>query len=249
MKVGIGITTMNRMGHILATIQGIKDTSNPDIICVSDDGSEDDTPSFVRAAHPDVLVLGNKNGGIARNKNRLLFRLFVIERCDVVLLMEDDVRPIEAGWLEEYSELADEAGHVNLRFSWMEGLEKGEGFTKDPYLSKHLTGQVMGISQYAFNDIGYFDHRFKSYGFEHVEYSRRMASMRYGNSGDLFYCLSDKWFRIDHDTPSTGTPEKIAESFEVLKLTTEDEGYKPPCDDWGVFLNECLTDEERSAIR
>lgn len=249
MKVGIGITTMNRRDHVLATIQGVKDTSNPDIICVSDDGSEDLTPSYVREVHPDVLLLANKNGGIARNKNRLLFRLFVIERCDVVLLMEDDVRPIEAGWLEAYSYFAYKNGHVNLRFSWMEGLKGGQGILNDPYLSTQLTGQVIGVSDVGFEDTGYFDHRFKSYGFEHIEYSRRMASMRHGNCGDLFYCLSDKWFHIDHDTPSTGTPEKIAESFEVLKLTTEDSGYKPPCEDWAVFLNECLTDEEHSAIR
>lgn len=249
MKVGIGITTMNRRGHVLAAIQGIKDTSKPDVICVSDDGSEDLTPSYVREAHPDVLLLVNKNGGIARNKNRLLFRLFVIERCEVVILMEDDVCPVEAGWLEEYTRLSEIEGHTNLRFHWMDGLEGGKGTSEDPYLSKHLTGQVMGIAEHAFNDAGYFDHRFKSYGYEHIEYTRRLAKLGYGVTDDYFCCLSDKWFNIDHDTPSTGTPEKIAESLEVLKLTTEDSGYKPPCEDWGVFLNECLTDEERSDIR
>lgn len=245
-RVGIGITTYNRSSNLRDTLTGVFATSTPDVVVVADDGSTDDTAS-VMSDFPNVTYLQNPNGGIARNKNRLLFRLFAIERCDVVILLEDDTKPVLKGWLEEWSRGGLLYGHVNVRFDWMDLCYSGEGTAISPYVSGHLTGQCMAFSRKAWAKCGYMDHRFKSYGFEHIEMTRRCVAAGYGGSLDRFLCMSEKWFMIDHDIPTTGNQEKIDASFEVLKLTVGDTGYKPPCEDWNIFLNECLTASEKTA--
>ena len=76
-------------------------------------------------------------------------------------------------------------------------------------------------------------------------WQRRAALVGYGGDPRGFYCLSDEDFFIDHEIQTTGTPEKIAESFEVLKLTVGDTGYKPPAENMAEFMLECLTASER----
>lgn len=245
MKVGIGITTYNRKNNLRATLKGIFETSKPDIVVVSDDGSTDGTHEL-RDEFPNVIWLFNENGGIARNKNRLLFRLFAIERCDVVFLMEDDVVPVEKNWLIRWTATTNAYNHVNMRFPWMSEPICGLGASPSPWVSRDLTCQIMGLTSKAWRRCGYMDPRFTGYGYEHIEYSRRLARENMGGwylaeeDEFQFICLSDEMFRVDHNVMTTGSPEKISEAFEVLKLTTEDVGYKDGWTNQSEFVLECL---------
>ena len=241
-KIGIGITTYNRSVNLRDTLTGVFATSTPDVVAVADDGSEDDTAS-VMGDFPNVVYLQNPNGGIARNKNRLLFRLFAIERCDVVILLEDDTKPILKGWIEEWSRAARMYGSVSCGGVFT----SGEGAATSPFTCPEITAQCWAINRDAWQGIGYLDHRFKSYGYEHVEWQRRAALSGWGGSIGRYICLSSRWFDVDHNVASTGTPDKISASFQVLRSTLGDTGYKPPCEDWDIFLNECLTASEKHA--
>lgn len=242
-RVGVGIATYNRASNLRDTLSGVISTSTPDIIVVADDGSTDDTPD-VMSDFPDMTYLRAPNGGIARNKNRLLFRLFAIERCDVVILLEDDTRPILKGWLDEWARAVIAYGSVSV------GDEANmTSLVYGGYTAKNTTAQVWAIHSRAWRDMGYMDPRFRGYGFEHAEYQRRAARMGYGGSFDgtdfSFICMPSYPFVVDSNVPSTGTPEKVAAAFETLKLTVGDTGYKPGWDNFSVFVNECLTEDER----
>ena len=241
-KVGIGITTYNRSSNLRDTLAGVFATSTPDVVVVADDGSTDDTASVMRD-FPNVAYLQNPNGGIARNKNRLLFRLFAIERCDVVILLEDDTKPVLKGWIEEWARAARMYGSVSCGGEW----SAGKGTASKPYVCRDVTAQCWAISDKAWKETGYLDMRFKSYGFEHGEWQRRAARAGYGTKSGNYLCLSSHWFDVDRSVPSTGTQAQIAASFEVWRATVGDTGYKPPCEDWNIFLNECLTASEKHA--
>ena len=239
-RIGVGITTYNRANNLRDTLSGVISTSTPDVIVVADDGSTDETPD-VMAEFPSVTYLRAPNGGIARNKNRLLFRLFAIERCDVVILLEDDTRPILKGWLYDWVRWASLVGCVSV------GDERYLKPGMESYQTQQTSAQVWAIHSRVWREIGYLDPRFTGYGYEHAEYQRRAARMGYGgsyNGSEYSYtCLPSTPFLIDN-AQTTGTPEKISEAFEVLKLTVNDTGYKPGWNNFGEFVDECLTADE-----
>ncbi len=244
-RIGVGITTYNRASNLRDTLSGVFSTSTPDVIVVADDGSTDGTAD-VMEDFPNVAYLRAPNGGIARNKNRLLFRLFAIERCDVVILLEDDTRPILRGWLEEWSRAAELYGSVSCCRPI-----SGHGTANIPYTATDTTAQAWAMHSQVWSDIGYLDPRFTGYGYEHVEYQRRAVRSGYGgfindDGHERYFGIKSNWFTVDWQVPSTGTPEKVAAAFEALKLTVGDTGYKPGWDNFSVFVNECLTDAEQS---
>jgi hypothetical protein len=121
--------------------------------------------------------------GIAWNKNRALFLLGAIIECDVVILLEDDSFPTRDGWIDEWVLATQRWGHVNLAGEWFrDSFVKGTGTVDDPILSKDVTAQCSGFSRSALLYGGYFDSRFRGYGQEHVEHSRRLLRIGYGGT-------------------------------------------------------------------
>jgi hypothetical protein len=121
--------------------------------------------------------------GIAWNKNRALFHLGAICHCDVVILLEDDSFPTKNGWEQEWVMAVQRWGHVNLAGDWFrDSVLSGSGTVDDPFLSEMITAQCSGFSSAALRYGGYFDSRFRGYGFEHIEHSRRLLRVGYGGS-------------------------------------------------------------------
>jgi GT2 family glycosyltransferase len=181
-RVGIGIITCNRKDVLLETLARVRaHTSTPCAVAVADDGSSDGTPQAVRAQH--ITLVTGRNMGIAWNKNRALFLLAAVVQCDVVILLEDDSYPIRDGWEQEWVQASQRWGHVNLAGAWFSGsFLSGTGTLDDPILSKDITAQCSGFSRAALLYGGYFDSRFRGYGQEHVEHTRRLLRVGYGGS-------------------------------------------------------------------
>ena len=59
---------------------------------------------------------------------------------------------------------------------------KGAGTVDDPILSKDVTAQCSSFSRAALLYGGYFDPRFRGFGQEHVEHSRRLLRVGYGGT-------------------------------------------------------------------
>ena len=228
MKLGIGVPTYNRAASLKRCLDSISHYSSESFFgVVADDGSTDETKDMT---HPDFTFLHCENGGVARNKNRLLYRLFEIEKCDVVLLIEDDVE-ITAhetiGWVKYCTE---ENWHVNFR------PDTKFDNTRILCFSKEFGGWFSGYSRKSIDAAGYMDPRFQGYGYEHVEHTWRLIRHGYGGvirDGDyLASTLGIDGFKIDSGIPSTVKPGDIERNHAVLVDAVKDTGYKHP------WLNE-----------
>jgi glycosyltransferase involved in cell wall biosynthesis len=167
------------------------------VVAVADDGSTDGTLDMLRARQ--VLTVTGRNMSIAWNKNRALFLLSELLRCDVVVLLEDDAYPSEDNWEVEWMKAAIRWGHANVAPPVLrEHFLSGAGTVDDPILSRQIAAQCATFSREALLFGGYFDTRFRGYGHEHVEHTCRLLRMGYGGpeqsaggqAGPLFKLLS-----------------------------------------------------------
>lgn len=179
-RLGIGIATYNRRDLVLATVgRVLAHTLHPYTLAVADDGSRDGTADALRAQH--ITTIAGPRRGTAWNKNRLLFYLVELARCDVVVLLEDDTFPATAGWERDWILAAARYGHVNHAPPTLSGDRlTGAGTGEAPYLAPALTSHAAGFSREAVLFGGYFDTRFTSCGHENVEYARRLLRFGYG---------------------------------------------------------------------
>jgi glycosyltransferase involved in cell wall biosynthesis len=99
---GVAICTYNRAKH-LGLIIGKVLTSVPEDtrIVVCDDGSTDDTFEVVRQF--PVKYFRGPNLGVAANKNRALY---LLQDCDYIAILEDDLYPTQMNWFETYENTA-----------------------------------------------------------------------------------------------------------------------------------------------
>ena len=181
-RVGIGIITCNRKDVLLETLARVRaHTSTPCAVAVADDGSSDGTIDAIGAQN--ITVVTGRNMGIAWNKNRVLFLLGAVVQCDVVILLEDDSYPTQDGWEQEWIDATQRWGHANLAGPWFgDSFLRGAGTVDDPIRSNNVTAQCSSFSRTALLFAGYFDSRFRGYGFEHLEHSRRMVRLGYGGN-------------------------------------------------------------------
>jgi len=179
-RVGIGVVTYNRKDVLLETLARIRaHTTSECALAVADDGSSDGTPEAVRAQQ--ITLVTGRNMGIAWNKNRALFLLASVVQCDVVILLEDDSFPTTDGWEQEWIKATQRWGHINFAGEWFrDSFLRGTGTADDPILSKDITAQCSGFSRTSLIYGGYFDPRYRGYGQEHVEHTRRLVRLGYG---------------------------------------------------------------------
>lgn len=245
MKIGIGISTYGRRDVFNETFEAVLKNSRDDsVIVVSDDGSPEGAPDVSKA--PDVVMLSNKNGGIARNKNRLLANLFMKQNVDVAILLEDDVRPIVKDWEDTWGL----TGLINGASFWAHGdFPCVHAGLYSRITNNYTTGQCIAISKEAFWQVGYIDPRFTRYGFEHAEWQNRMAKMGIGG----IYTVADGYFFNAYDfhsleniqTESTGNEADIGAMREVFFACHHDTGWKNAWTDDAdrvKFLKEACVD-------
>jgi glycosyltransferase involved in cell wall biosynthesis len=181
-RVGIGIITCDRKDVLAETLARLRaHTASPCTLAVADDGSTDGTADLVRSQN--ITLVTGRNMGIAWNKNRALFLLDAIMHCDVVILLEDDSYPTEDGWEQEWVLASQRWGHANLAGAWFnDSFRAGTGTVDDPILSTNVSAQCSSFSHTALLYGGYFDSRFRGYGQEHVEHTRRLLRVGYGGT-------------------------------------------------------------------
>jgi glycosyltransferase involved in cell wall biosynthesis len=182
MKLGIAITTLSRRRHLRRLIDALSRltlTAYDLIVC--DDGSTDSTLAML--ATSGVRVVAGRSRGVAWNKNRGLFALMTFSQAEVILLLDDDVMPTEAGWEQPWIDVALRYGHVNLAHPQMASSLVHVGRTpSEPSLSGFVTGACIASSRAALCGVGYMDTRFGRYGLEHVEFSRRFLRAGFGGA-------------------------------------------------------------------
>jgi len=243
LRIGVGITTWNREHMVVQTIESLRAAALcPLEFFVSDDGSTDRTVDALKAV-TGISWLTARNRGIAWNKNRALFYLHRIRKCDVVLLIEDDVQPTKKGWDVEWLLATLSFGHVNYA---PEGFLKNDadGVWYNPIRSGLLTGQCSGFTSEALDYVGYLDSRFRRFGHEHVEHTMRMIRAGYGGihqrAGErhcTFFLINGSLRVID--MPSSGDPTSVEINGRIFDAIWND----------GIHRMAWRTDDEMRALR
>lgn len=235
--VGIGIVTYNRKEILSGTIDKVRALTRQSgaALVVADDGSTDGTLAMLRDRQ--VPVITGVNMGIAWNKNRALFLLSQMLRCQTVILLEDDTQPTRAGWEAEWIAAADRWGHINSATTWMEQhILSGAGTAADPALSRFVTAQCSAYSSTALTFGGYFDSRFRGYGHEHVEHTRRLVRVGYGGTDerrDNEDVVTYFMLKGDIDvvtTPSFRDEAQEERNLQLARGIMGAQGYRAP---WG----------------
>ena len=240
LKLGIGVATFNRVDLLTRTLDAIiRHTSTPYHLIVADDGSSDGTLALLRSRH--IPHVAGPNRGIAWNKNRILFHLHEVARCDVILLLEDDIMPRHDGWELPWIEATRKWGHANIGGNWFEHLLGSEaGTPDDPILSTILTAQCSGFSRVALNAVGYMDTRFGRYGHEHCEHSERMIRAGFGGTRD-----PQRFFLLRSDLQLNATKESDYHS----ELGTNSAVYAMVSKDPTLYRKPWRTRSEKKQIQ
>jgi GT2 family glycosyltransferase len=229
-SLGIGILTYNRVERLKRALEEVRRrTTSPFHLVVADDGSSDGTRRFLE--DDGVTRIGGRNMGVCWNKNRLLYFMANVLSCDALLLVEDDCYPEEDGWERPWVEAVRLHGHVNLAGGWFsQYFQDGAGTAEDPVRCKLITGQCVGYSRKAIQQVGYFDTRFRGYGVGHVEHSWRMVRAGFGGCMDpadrqnpTYFLLSSR-IRVDGEHADSGRDETALTRNEALFAQTRQEG-------------------------
>ena len=181
LRRGIGIITYNRGYQIKEIVEAALDTRPKGArVVVADDGSTDDTVSIVSAI-PEVTVLSGPTYGVGANKNRALF---LLQDCDLLALVEDDLKPVEKGWFEAYEDVA-----IHCDIHHMCRVQDKELEETVPYFNQYVKeelgysmiygksprGDFTFLTNKVLRTAGGLNPKFLGVGHAHGEYSDRIA--------------------------------------------------------------------------
>ena len=183
MKIGIGVCSYNRpemATQVCKDILNTVDKSKYEVktICSVDDVKLD---GYDWIKDNFGLIYG-PNGGIPVNKNRIIKYL---SDCDVMFLSEDDITFVKEGWIDAYLKalrvtrfqhfnyiVSDYRKYITKALQYPEGVQLG-------ITGHYVNGVLMVMTKKCIETVGGFDLRYKKYGYEHADYTRRcmMANM------------------------------------------------------------------------
>lgn len=229
-RIGIGIVTYNRPAS-LATSLGLvlKFTPAAHSIVVVDDESSNETPQLMKREFigSGVMYCRGRNSGVAWNKNRALFYLSSLRKCDCVILLEDDTFPMAFGWEDDWIAGAERYGHINLAASWFPTpFRSGDGTIANPFVGADVTAQCAAFSAEALAMVGFMDTRFPRNGYAHPEHSYRMVRAGYGGlirpGGVVDYYMIDSPVAVRNEPSFAGNPHMLAQNRETyLRIRDE----------------------------
>ncbi|MGI4813217.1 MAG: glycosyltransferase [Janthinobacterium lividum] len=251
--LGISITTFNRLDRLWECIDAIqRHTLTPYALIVADDGSSDGTVYMLRKRN--IPFITGQNKGIAWNRNRGLFWLHDVRKCQTIISIEDDCRPTYDGWECIWIDAVTRWGHINNATSGVEiYLRSGSGTSEDPFRSGMLSGQCTAFSAKAFNEVGYQDSRFGRYGHEHVEHTLRFLRLGYGGTPSQASGEPDEFLLLKSGIEtsfgeSCRDEQSIHENGAVFQQIRDDVTYRNPWRGVGersVFMAEIQACKKR----
>lgn len=232
--IGIGVVTYNRLERLQQVIRAIQDmTVAPYRLVVADDGSSDGTAAWCR--ENSISVITGQNRGVCWNKNRALYAL-TEAGCDPILLVEDDIYPVESGWEEKWRVATDKWGHVSYAHpKLLPWLISGSGTPEDPYVNRKASAQCASIGATHMQKLGYFDTRFKGYGVGHAEWTSRAHRLGVGfvptiiEDGQTAKANLYIFGGLQHeDAPSYRDNQSVARNRELMHTTKREAVRREP---------------------
>lgn len=210
MRVGIGITTFKRPDYFRDCVESVAKHLLPlvDEVYVYNDGSKlkDYKPIYDTLDKRIKIEHKNKNRGVAHAKNWLLRKL--MEDCDYIFLLEDDLIITHPKAVFGYIKVAKETGIQHLLFAHHGPMNKGQRIWSDPNgieLYPNCVGAWCMYTKESLEKAGLMDENFHN-AWEHVEHTFRLSKAGYTEEFPYFPDVkgSDKWI--------TEQPEAIENS-------------------------------------
>ncbi len=243
-KRGIALCHYNRLDKLGEIVEAIKRTAPGGTrIVICDDGSDGPNPANAEddlwngsdfktvsqiAKEHDVLLVQGPNKGVAANKNRALWAL---QDCQLLCILEDDLKPTERGWFETYEAAAVMSGiHHFCRVEDKEVPEEVPAFTAymaeanlTPIYGPSPRGDLTFITSQVIQTVGGFNPLFRGAGYAHGEWSSRVSRAGLINHPQKWVDIKearDKFVQIG-DTEGgrwdTDVSDQLRRNHQVLK--------------------------------
>lgn len=238
-SVGIAIITCDRLSELSSIVKSVqKFTETPHELIVCNDSKNIHSKSI--ESQLSVKVIGHRNQGVIRNKNRALYYFSEISPKDIIIILEDDIEVTEFAWEKKWIEATSLYGHINIAPSWffdqnhLKYYIGGEGTPDNPALFSVVTGQCTAVKKdLVKNMFGYFDSSFRGYGYGHVEWTNRFVRSNFGGrviAGHYHYlALKDNF--IYQPCESFKNPDDLLKNNNHYKIIGNRNGYiNPPPD-------------------
>lgn len=206
-KVGIGLCTYNRHDKALQTAKAIKETTQDvNLLCSIDGGdfSKYNLEEFLKMGY-EVVLGGNQ--GVVKNKNRIISYL---QNCDYIFIIEDDLTPVKAGWVEKYIEALQCTGYDHLNF--IHEAARSIKYKEKKYSDsitlgyfEYLGGTLMVLTNKCIQQVGILDPEYKYYGHGHTDYTRRCQQAKLyasAEEGHPHVMGIDEYLKLDLSIPS-----------------------------------------------
>lgn len=201
MKIGVGVTTTSRRQNHMANWYKI---SRSDLF-----------------ADITKVYFANDVDGVAKAKNQCLREL---SDCDYIFLFDDDCFPIKKGWEQVFIDAHNQIGCHH--FSYLHNFEHVRKLGTDKGISTYNNslGCMMFITKDVLERVGAYNESFGKYGYEHVEYSERIAMAKLSPARnicpdvapDYIYSMDiDSWMRFDFKHHSTLTPDEMVKAEKI----------------------------------
>lgn len=250
-QIGIAIA-VGRESESLATSLALTLNFTPgaDSIVVADDSAGQETPRLLHTAFSGsgVLHCHGRRRGEAWNKNRALFYLHHVRKCDYVILLEGNAFPTEVGWETKWIEGARRHGHMHLAASWSSApFRSGTGTADDPFVGPDITTQCTAFSREALAMVGFMDTRLPVRGYPDAEHSYRMVRAGYGgvmhDSGAVDYYLIDSPIAVLDEPGDGADPLMLARGEETYHRIRDESIYRR------AWREDCELEEFRNEMR
>ena len=241
MKIAVVILNWNGKELLQKFLPSVVSYSEEATIYVADNGSTDDSVSFIKNNFPEVTIIQNKtNGGYAKGYNDALKNL----QEDIFVLLNSDVE-VTQNWLtpiieafqkesnlvaaqpkildyknKDYFEYAgaaggyiDALGYPFCRGRIFDTIEKDTGQYDDVKEIFWASGACLFIKNSAFQETGGFDEDFFAHQ-EEIDLCWRLHS----NGGTIKYIGTSKVYHVGGATLTTANPKKTFYNYRNTLL-------------------------------
>lgn len=177
-KTGVGLFTYNRPEFCKQSLEYVLKLKNVNCRALHDDCSDKADYSEVFNSLPKDLKLirPEKNGGVAKAKNRVVKHL-LDEGCDYIFLVEDDILIKDSDVLSKYIEASKKSGIEHFNFH-AHGPGNPYPVCSDEFVTMwpNCVGAFSFYTRKCFEEAGLFDEHFIN-AWEHVEHTARIARL------------------------------------------------------------------------
>jgi len=192
MKIGLIVTTYNRLDYFKQCIQSLEENNygGADFIVIVDDNSDDGTKEYLDTIDTaDITISKEENKGVANSKN-IGMQECLDAGCDYIFTMEDDILMTHPDTCKEYIKFGEKHKLQHMNFAHHGEMNKVQPTMVDYEVPcyPNCVGAFSMYSREVLEVIGLMDEEFKN-AWEHVEHTYRICLAGY---------TTPFWFFADH---------------------------------------------------